>query len=156
VGFQHTFTVTVNQNDGLGGGFVAAAGATVTVTLTNSNGAVANPPGPFTGTTDSFGHFSVTFTSATAGIVTGNATAMRTGSGVPLTRAPGDSHTGDSGPVTKRFVDARISIAPSGVNEVGAAHTFTVTVNQNDGLGGGFVAAAGATVTVTLTASNGA
>src|SRR5262249_25678693 len=64
-----------------------------------------------------------------------------------------------------QVVDARISIAPNGTNEVGATHTFTVTVQQDDGLpagapGGdavtGFGPAAGASVTTSLTNSNGA
>src|SRR5438270_681463 len=104
VGQPHTFTVTVLQDDGLtaaqgGDGVTAsspAGGASINVTLTNSRGAVANPPGPITGTTNSSGQFQVTFTSNTAGTVTGNATTTLTVGGVSLTRATGDSHTGDS------------------------------------------------------------
>jgi hypothetical protein len=153
---NHTFTVTVLQNAGTGGGFVAAAGAPVTVTLTNHFGAVASPAGPFTGTTDANGHFFVTFTSATAGQVTGSASTMVSVGGISLSRATGDSHAGDSGPATKTFVDAKISITPSATNEVNHNHTFTVTVLQNNGTGSGFVAAPGATVTVSLTNQNGA
>src|SRR5262249_8010658 len=115
-------------------------------------------------TTNTSGHFQVTFTSATAGQVIGNATASLTVSGVALSRATGDSHAGDSGPATKTFVDARISIAPNGMNGITEPHTFTVTVLRADGLpaaqGGdgvtGFTAAAGANVTVTLTNAGGA
>src|SRR5262249_48767275 len=64
----------------------------------------ALPPGPFTGTADGNGQFQVTFTSDSAGQVIGNATATLTVGGVALTRATGDSHTGDSGPATKTFV----------------------------------------------------
>jgi hypothetical protein len=150
VGQEHTFTVTVNQV--LNGVSSAAAGANVTVTLTPSNGAVVSQfdsvPLVLSGATDSNGQFLVHFTSQTAGIVTGNATATLTVSGVPLTRATGDSHVGDSGPATKRFVDANVSIAPNATDGITDPHTFTVTVMQNDGLGGGFVAASGASVTL--------
>ena len=48
----------------------------------------------------------------------------------------------------KTWVDARISITPSGTNKVNDPHTFTVTVEKNSGAG--FVAAAGVTVTPTI------
>src|SRR5439155_1612665 len=38
-----------------------------------------------------------------------------------------DNQNGNSDNVTKRFVDANVSITPNGVNEVGTAHTFTVS-----------------------------
>ena len=45
-----------------------------------------------------------------------------------LTRTTGDTHPGDSPNATKTFVDANITITPStSVNEIGNAHTFTVT-----------------------------
>src|SRR5262249_17776740 len=132
----------------------------VTVALTNSNGAsftqFGSVPLTLSGTTDSSGHFQVTFTSNTAGQVIGNATTTLTVSGVALSRATGDSHSGDSGPATKTFEDAKISIAANATNEVGQPHTFTVTVLQNLGDGNGFVAATNDPVTVTLTDSNGA
>src|SRR5262249_43002030 len=76
----------------------------------------------------------------------------------------GDGQSGDTGAATKRFVDAKVSIDPSGTNGITEPHTFTVTVLQNDGLtaaqGGdgvtGFTAAAGANVAVTLTDGGGA
>jgi uncharacterized repeat protein (TIGR01451 family) len=165
VGQPHTFTVTVLQDDGLpagapGGdafnGFGPASGASVSVSLTSTNGATAVPSTTLSGTTDGSGHFAVTFTSATAGQVVGNATTTLSVSGVSLTRATGDGNAGDSGPATKTFVDGRISIAPNATNGVTEPHTFTVTVVQNAGDGNGFTAAAGASVTVTLTATGGA
>ena len=52
-------------------------------------------------------------------------------------------------------VDANIAITPlAPTNEVGHAHTFTVTVMKNNG--SGFVPAAGVTVTATATANDGA
>src|SRR5262249_51696082 len=84
VGVPHTFTVTVTQFiDGVSS---PAAGANVTVNLKSIN-AAANPAGPFTGTTDQNGQFKVTFTSATAGQVIGNATVTLSVLGVNLSRA---------------------------------------------------------------------
>jgi uncharacterized repeat protein (TIGR01451 family) len=154
VGQPHTFTVTVNQIvDGVSS---AAAGANVTATLTSINGANAVPSTLLSGTTNSSGQFQVTFTSLTAGQVIGNATATLSVLGVSLTRATGDSNAGDSGPATKTFEDATISIAPNATNGITEPHTFTVTVLDNAGDGKGFVAAANAPVTVTLTGQNGA
>jgi len=89
VGESHTFTVTVQQNDGSGLGFVDAPdGTIVSVTLTDANGAIntistdtcASP-----GT--SGGDCSVTFTSQTAGTVTGHASVTFSVAGVSLTRS---------------------------------------------------------------------
>src|SRR5262249_7351807 len=144
------------------------AGANVTVTLTASNGAVVSQydgvPLVLSGTTDGSGHFAVTFTSQSAGIVLGNATETLSVLGVNLTRATGDGQAGDTGAATKRFVDAQVSIAPNATNGITEPHTFTVTVLQDDGLtaaqGGdgvtGFTAASGANVAVTLTGAGGA
>jgi uncharacterized repeat protein (TIGR01451 family) len=151
----HTFTVTVLEDLGDGNGFVAAPNAPVTVTLTDSNGATTTPT-VYNVTTDGSGHASVTFSSATAGEVIGNASTTLTVSGVTLTRATGDSNVGDSGPVTKFFEDAQITIAPNATNGITEPHTFTVTVVENAGDGNGYVAAAGVPVSVTLTNTNGA
>src|SRR5262249_34865279 len=43
----------------------------------------------------------------------------------------GNSGPGGSGPAVKRFVDANVSITPNGVNEVGTAHTFTVSTTAD-------------------------
>jgi hypothetical protein len=139
---------------------VAAANASCTITLTNSNGAVANPAGPFTGTTDANGQFSATFTSASAGVVTGHATCSKTVSGVLLSRQT-NGLAGNSGDATKRFVDAYITInPPEATNKVFETHTLTVFVAQDDGLPAGAPgdavtgfgkAPAGTPVTVTLT-----
>ena len=40
----------------------------------------------------------------------------------------------------KRWVNARISIAPNATNEVGQPHTFIVTLQKDIGDGNGFVA----------------
>src|SRR5262249_48154537 len=56
---------------------------------------------------------------------------------------------------TVRIVNAEISIAGSGVNEVNNPHTFTATVLKDLGDGNGFVPAANVPVTITLTNNNG-
>src|SRR5436190_5891239 len=128
VNLEHTVTVTVTKNDG--SGFVAASGASVTVTLTDASGASDNAtPASLTGTTDANGHFTVTFTSASAGTVTGHAAANLTVDNVSLHRETNGS-SGNSGNAVKRFVDANISISPpSAVNEVNHEHVFTITTN---------------------------
>ena len=164
VGDPHTFTVNVNQTVA-GSSTPAANGTIVDVTLTDSNGAInsissntcASP-----GTVN--GQCTVTFTSNTAGIVTGHAEADVVIGGDIISVAT-DGVGDNSDDAVKRFVDAKISITPDGVNEVNDPHTFTVLVEQNDGLaanaaGGdaanGFGPAAGAKPTVSLTDSNGA
>src|SRR5439155_818881 len=129
VGQPHTFTATVLEDLGDGKGYVVpVANQAVTITLTNTNGAAANPAGPFTGNTNGSGQFAVTFTSATAGQVLGNASSSFTLNGVSLSRATGDSHTGDSGPATKTFVagSLRWKKVDEGGNLLGGA-TFLVT-----------------------------
>jgi uncharacterized surface anchored protein len=79
---------------------------------------------------------------------TNNATVNRSTSG--------NSGPSGTGPSTKRFVDAAISITPDATNGITEPHTFIVTVTKNLGSGGGFVAAAGEHVTATLTDAGGA
>ncbi len=176
VGQPHTFTVTVQQDlgdgidsDGNGSPFDPVVGAAVMVTLTSINGALAVPSGPFNGITNVNGQFFVTFTSATAGKVIGNAFVTHVVNGTPISRDTDPATAtpagpGGSGPATKTYVDAKIIIAPDDTNEVGDPHTFTVTVFadngdgiDNDGMMGTFDAVgAGDDVTVTLTSINGA
>src|SRR5262249_30179743 len=143
VGASHTYTATVLINRGDGNGFVVDVGAPVTITLANQNGAVANPAGPFSGVTDGSGHFTATFTSATAGKVVGIATTSLTLNGNTITRMTGDGYStvggSDSNNATKTFEDIVISITPaSATNPVNAPHTFTATVFLNNGDGTGF------------------
>src|SRR5262249_36866041 len=114
------------------------------VTLTNTNGAVAIPATPLSGTTNSSGQFQVTFTSDSAGQVIGNASTTFTLNGVTLTRATGDGKGevgfGDSGPATKSFFAG--SLRGKKVDESGTllgGATFLVTAT------GGTAASAGHT-----------
>jgi hypothetical protein len=126
------------------------------ITLTNSNGAVASPPGPLNTVTDANGQCSITFTSQTAGKVTGNASSTLVISGQTVT-VNTNGTSDNSGPAVKTFVDASIGITPqTAENPVGTNHTFTVTVRKNLGLGGGFVPAAGEHVDVNIVNSGGA
>ena len=158
VGNPHTFTATVFLNDGDGTGYNPDPGATVIMTLTDSNGATATPAGPFTLTTNASGQVSETFTSATAGVVTGSAsTTLTISGGGSITRTTGDSDPLDGPVATKVFEDEYITISPSGTNVVGNPHTFTATVFLNDGDGTGYnPVGAGTSVIMTLTDSNGA
>src|SRR5439155_1662952 len=120
------------------------------------------PPTTCDGTTDANGKCDIVFTSATGGKVVGNAAVTLTLAGVTITRDTNPATStipgpGGSGPATKTFVDANITIAPDATNEVGRPHTFTVTVKRNTGNGSGLVAVPdGTKPTVTLTNSSGA
>src|SRR5262249_35705134 len=62
----------------------------------------------------------------------------------------------NSGPATKRWINARIQITPNATNVVGQPHTFTVLLQQDVGDGAGFVAFPGQHVDFTLTNGGGA
>ena len=159
VGQPHTFTAFVEKNLGVGGGWVAAGGATVSITLANSNGGVADPAGPFNGTTDAAGHFSATFTSNTPGQVTGHAeSSLNLGSAQDPIVVQTNGVGQNGGNALKTFVDANIQIAPlSDNNPVSTNHTLTGHVNVNDGSGAGFVSApAGTVISFALVNSGGA
>jgi hypothetical protein len=139
VGQPHTFTVTLEKDAGDGSGFVAADGEHVDVTLTDAGGANHTAP---TGTctnaganTNAAGQCTITFTSNSAGTVTGHATSTLSVAGsAPFTVAT-DGVAPNGPDAVKTFVDANIQISPNGVNRVGATHTFTAHVNVNDGSG---------------------
>src|SRR6266508_2333779 len=151
----HTFTVTVTQTSG-GSSTPAPDGTIVTVTLTAANGASVTPISDdcaYPGTVG--GICTVTFSSPSAGVVTGSAEAdvIIAGNSVHVKT---DGIAPNSGPATKVFVDASITIGPSAANEVGTEHTFTVAVEANSGDGAGFVPATVGHVSFTLTDTNGA
>jgi hypothetical protein len=161
VGHSHTFTVTLDKDLGNGGGFVPAAGEHVDVTLTDSDGAVHSAP---TGTctnaganTDANGQCTITFTSPTAGKVTGHATSTLSVNTVSIT-VQTNGVSPNSGDAVKTFVDANIQInPPTATNPVNTNHTLTGHVNINAGDGLGFVnAPADTLITFSLQNSNGA
>ncbi len=143
VGEDHTFTVNVQQNDGLsaaqGGDGVsgfgpAPDGTTPTVTLSDSGGAISAisqntcaSPGTVNGSC------SVTFTSNTAGTVTGHATVTFSVGGVSLTRATDNTH-GSTGDATKVFVAGSLAWVKhdnAGVLQGGATFEVCRTHNLN-------------------------
>jgi hypothetical protein len=127
----HTFTVTLLKNLGDGNGFVAAPGEHVSVTLTDGGGAAhTTPTGSCTtagANTDSTGKCQITFTSTSAGTVTGQATSTLTVLGVPLTRTTGDGAHGDSSNAVKTFVQGTLSwIKHDGQGNLLGGATFQV------------------------------
>lgn len=169
VGENHTFTVHVNQI--VNGVPVLATVGNVDVTLTSSNGANAvintalstcDDAQPTGDNLNASGECIVVFSSATSGTVVGNATVSIPLGTTTLVRDTDPATTlvgsgpGGSGPATKKFVDAKISIAADATNRVGGTHTFTVTVQQDTSADGGFIAASGVTVTGSILNSNGA
>jgi hypothetical protein len=147
----HTLTAHVNVNDG--SSFVNAPdGTSISFTVDSGPGTVT----PTTCTTSGgTGSCSVVLSSATTGVSTVSAHTTVAVGGVVLTRST-DGTDSNSGPATKRWVDARIAIAPSAANPVGQAHTFTVTLLRDEGDGVGFQPAAGEHIGYQLIDSNGA
>jgi uncharacterized repeat protein (TIGR01451 family) len=144
VGDPHTFTVTLEKDPGTGV-YVPAQGEHVAFTLTNSNGAVgALDTGNSTcdnagANTDANGQCTITFTSPTAGRVTGHAFASLAIGGATVT-AQTNGGGGSSSDAVKTFVDANIQINPPfATNPLKTNHVLTGHVNVNDGGGGGFV-----------------
>ena len=128
----------------------------MTVTLTNGGGAAFNVSNNTCAAgTDATGHCAITFTSPTAGTVTGHASSTLSdlGTATPITvQTDGQGENGSD--AVKSFVDARIHIVPSATNEVGQNHTFTVFVEKDSVAG--WVPAANEPVTVTLSNGSGA
>jgi prealbumin domain-containing protein len=106
----HTFTVHVAASDGSTTTLQPVSGVKPTVTLTPAGGAVVSGKTDncaSTGTNAS-GDCTVTFTSNSAGTVTGNASITLTLAGISVTRTTGDSHTGDSADAVKTFVQGSL------------------------------------------------
>src|SRR5262249_5825497 len=128
-----------------------AAGQHVDVTLTDAGGAVHTAP---TGTctnaganTDANGQCTITFTSNTAGTVTGHATSTLSVAGSAPFTVQTDGVAPNSGNAVKTFVNANIQIAPAtATNIVGANHVLTITINAI----GGTIAAGPHTATANI------
>lgn len=103
VNVPHTFTVLVETEQG--NHWRPIPDALVTVTLTSIDGAQPDPAGPFTGSTDNLGQYSITFTSAKSGTITAHAVASSTG----LTAAT-DGIYPNSGDATKIYLKANIRV----------------------------------------------
>src|SRR6266536_3942375 len=145
VGQAHTFTVTLMKDTANGSGFVAAAGEHVSFTLTDSNGATSTLNAASStcddagANTDASGQCLIVVNSTTAGKVTAHASSTLSVAGSAAFTVATDGSGLNSSDAVKTYVDAKISITPSGVNPIGATHTFTGHVEINAGNGAGFV-----------------
>jgi len=138
----HTFTVTVKQNLGDGNGFVAVPDGTfVTVTLTDQLGAshvllsdACASPGTSGGTC------TVTFTSPTAGTVTGHASVTLLLEGLTVSRQT-DGQGANSVDATKEFVAGALAWRKvDNANRLQGGATFRVCRTHTlDSETGGFV-----------------
>jgi len=160
VNHQHVFTITS----------VATASGT-TATLTSITPSVSPAPSSQSSTcanpqvNGNTATCTLTINSATPGVFTANATAVwhfADGANPPntadVTRSTsGNSGPGGSGPATKRYVDANITITPpTATNPIGTSHTFTVTVKADIGDGNGMQPVGNASVSTAIANTNGA
>jgi hypothetical protein len=148
IGRQHTLTGHVNVVPDTGP-VSAPDGTTISFSI---NG---GPPSQQCTTSGGTGSCQVSYASAVTGVDTVVASTTVSVGGVSLARQTDGTH-GSSGPATKRWVNARISISPNAATAAGAPQTLTVTLQQDIGDGAGFVVAPGQHVDVTLTDAGGA
>jgi prealbumin domain-containing protein len=146
----HTFTVHIETDNGSGSGFLPAAGLNPTVTLTPAGGAVVSGKTDdcaSTGTSPT-GNCSVTFTSNSAGTVTGHASIQLTIGSATFTIAT-DGTGLNSGDAVKTFVQGSLTWIKhdAGGSLLGGA-TFQVCAT------GGTAASAGRTPTCVTVADN--
>ncbi|MCK5251731.1 MAG: Ig-like domain-containing protein, partial [Thermoplasmata archaeon] len=155
VGLAHTFTVTVWEDtltDDEAGDFERASGETVTVTFVSSYG--ADTISTATGTTDSNGEYTVQINSNNAGQIKATASSDVSVDGQTISRTTDGTTTPNggenSGPATKTYVDAKISIEADATNAVDNSHMFTITLMRDLGDGNDFKPFSGQTVTASL------
>ena len=131
VGEPHPYTVTLEIDDGSGAGFVAAPvdnvvgnvtiGLFPTTTLSSNTCASYTLAGPC--------NLSIVSNSTDIFTITASAVVSVLGEEI---RVSTDAQDRNSGPATKTYVDARITIDADSTNKVGSNHTFTVTVEKDD------------------------
>ena len=147
----HTFTVTVSA-DSSGGlpNFVSISAAVTNDPDLQNDNTCGTPDevqlDPYTRSC------TITINSSAAGVFVASAEAVVEIGGIIFNLATGDQSEFPN--ATKTYVDARISVAPDGVYQVGAEHTFTILVQQHDGISWG--PAIGVFPTYTLTDPDGA
>lgn len=141
---MHTFTLHVQTDDGTG--LVDAPNGTPIEASIDSGPGTLGTPNPCM-TSGGTGTCQVTLSSGTTGVTKVSAHTIVNVSGLNVHRDT-DNLNGNSGVATKRWVDARISIAGDGTDEVGHAQTVTATLEKDIGDGNGFVPAAGESVTI--------
>jgi len=135
VGEPHTITADVTKDDG--SGTSNAVGVTVNFSITSGAATFYPTSADDHCVTDGTGHCSIQIVSNTTGSNTINASVTFNVGGVSITRATnGNSGPLGSGPITKDYVNAKISITPAeDTNAVNDPHTFTVKVQQDTGSG---------------------
>ncbi len=144
---QHKFTVSVLVDEGEGGGFLPFEGALVDIVVSPPPDSLleddCNDGTAADGTCMAFINSSVT------GVFTARARSEITIDGVTM-QLQTNGLNGSSGPATKKYIDARISIEQDDVNAVNDPHTFTITVEVDDADGNGFEGFGGALVDVVV------
>jgi hypothetical protein len=123
VGDPHVITAHVNVDDGTGKKN-APAGTLVDLAVVSGPGALSADSCDTVGTT---GSCTVTLTSSQAGVTVVSGESHVNVKGV-LFDLKTNGQGGNSGNLTKRWVDGFITIGPSAVNPLNQPHTFTVTV----------------------------
>jgi hypothetical protein len=123
VGDSHTVTGHVNVDDGTGE-VDAPDGTEISFEIESGPGSLSADSCDTTGGT---GSCSVTLNSAVAGVTVVSATSTVTIDAVTLDLATNGSGA-NSDNLTKRWIDASVTIGPSAVNPIGEPHTFDVVV----------------------------
>ncbi len=131
VGDPHTLTVHVNVNTGTGGYVSAPDGTLVNLSIDSGPGSLTSPTCTTSGGT---GSCTDTLNSAVTGTTVVSASTDVSVGGVSLHRTTNGS-AGNSGPATKHWVSAKISITPDGTNEINHKHIFTAHVDVDNGSG---------------------
>lgn len=127
VGDPHTFTGHVDINHG--SGWENAPAGTVINFTASGPGTLSAPSCTTVGTT---GSCTVTLTSTEVGTTVVNASTDALTDGLLILRNT-SGQAGNSGPATKKWVDAYITIGESATNNITDPHTFTITVTQIPG-----------------------
>src|SRR5262249_14317317 len=133
-GRPRTFTAKVEQDTGTGA-FVPAPDRVVSIDLSATNGALPDPAGPLTCTTNAAGECEASFSARTAGTVTGAASATLSVAGSPSFTVSTDGMGGSSAAATGTLVDARIAILETDRSPWSQSHTVTATLEQHTGTG---------------------
>lgn len=158
---SHAFTVEFGVTKG-SGATVGTPTITPSVSPTPNGGVSSGCASPTSVGTDVW-QCTVTINSSVAGAftATASASAVVSGSGTPSSAtiarstSAGSHGTGGNTGATKTYVDADITVGPSGVNAVGDPHTFVATVHVNPG-SGRVPAPAGTLATFTVKSGPGA
>src|SRR5262249_28502091 len=130
VGNPHTFTITVTA---IPNGASPVSFGPITPSVSPAPGSMTSTCGAPT-VAGNTATCTVTINNSTPDTFTANASAEVTMGGKTVGRSTStNSGPGGSGAAVKKYVDAKVEIAPDRVNAVGTAHTFTITVTALPG-----------------------